>query len=216
MRFTRNAVDSNGERAAGGRICGAFRHLTPIAGRAVNRRCRCADGKSSRRGGCGYPGPGTTRHAVHFTGECDLVRPDARCGVWTTGFPTTKKAVRWNGERRRPIARETCLVRTFRASREIRNAVHSNGVRGSSTGPHPHRDVDILPQASLESLCISMVSVGDRSDRASARAPVSDRRLRLRGSRILTALAIARFVRVCAAMWISGRRNQSTCCVFQR
>lgn len=142
----------------------------------VNRRCRCADGKSSRRGGCGYPGPGTTRHAVHFTGECDFVRPDARGGVWTTGFPTTKKAVGWNGERRRPIARETCLVRTFRASREIRNAAHSNGVRGSSTGPHPHHGVDILPQASLESLCISMVSVGDRSDRASARAPVSDRR----------------------------------------
>lgn len=156
--FTRNAVDSTGERAPGGRICRAFRHVMPIAGRGRSRRCRCAGGKCSRRAGCGYPGLETTRHAVHFTGECDVVRPDARGRVWTTGLPTTKKAVPSNGERRRPIAREACRVWTS-GRREIRNAAHSNGARGSAIAPHAYRGVDILPHDPLEALCISMVSV---------------------------------------------------------
>ena len=54
---TLNAVDANGECMAGASIGGTSRHSTPIEGRRMSRRCRCA-GRTFLRGvGCGYPGP---------------------------------------------------------------------------------------------------------------------------------------------------------------
>ncbi|CAI8996756.1 hypothetical protein EMIT0158MI4_50363 [Burkholderia ambifaria] len=54
----------------------------------------------------------------------------------------------------------------FQASRgcraRIRGAAHSNGPRGLAIDPDPYHGVDISQPNSLEALCISMVSVGDR------------------------------------------------------
>lgn len=144
------------------------------------------------------------------------LRPDARCRVWITAPPTTKNAVRLNGERGRSSARDACPART--SGRGAKSGVRRAFQRRARSGARFVRG----SRCGYPAAAITRSAVYFNGERRRPVEPGAGLRVgwrcssRLRGSRILTALVIACIARAPAAVWISGHRKQSTRCGFHR
>lgn len=194
------------------RLCGGWRGR---AGVCISRRCACAGGQRPRDVGCGY----LASHAVAMLCIWSVsMRPWARMPAAACGQP--------GAQRRKTLCSRTVSAgvrpRVTLAPRGLpRAARHSArcAFRRSARFDDRSRERFACGYLAAERSRSAVYSDGER------RGPVAPEvclrglarsRGRLRRSRILTALAIARFIRLLAAMWICARPNQSMCCVSRR